>query len=61
MITIKDCEAFCDVDPSWVHEMACRDCLTMVPAYAAAHHIEVCARHFEQADTPAANDLREAA
>ena len=61
MITIKDCEAFCDADPSWVQEMACRECLTMVPAYAAAHHLEVCANHFEGGQAPAANDVREAA
>lgn len=43
MITIKDCEAFCDADPDWVHELACRECLTMVPAYARAHETTVCA------------------
>jgi len=43
MITIKDCEAFCDADPNWVHELACRECLTMVPAYARAHEVNVCA------------------
>lgn len=58
MITIKDCEGFCDADPSWVHEMACRDCLTMVPAYAAAHHLEFCVRHFERCESPVVDDLR---
>lgn len=61
MITIKDCEAFCDADPSWVQEMACRDCLTMVPAYAAAHHIEVCAGHFENSEVAVADEFRRAA
>lgn len=42
MITVKDCEAFCDADPNWVHELACRECLTMVPAYARAHEATVC-------------------
>ena len=43
MITVKDCEAFCDAAPNWVHELACRECLTMVPAYAHAHEATVCA------------------
>ena len=43
MITVKDCEALCDADPNWVHELACRECLTMVPAYARAHEATVCA------------------
>jgi len=43
MITIKDCEAFCDANPNWVHELACRECLTMVQAYARAHEATVCA------------------
>lgn len=43
MITVKDCEAFCDASPNWVHELACRECLTMVPAYARAHETAVCA------------------
>lgn len=43
MITVKDCEAFCDANPSWVHELACRECLTMVPAYARAHEAMLCA------------------
>lgn len=43
MITIKDCEAFCDADANWVNELACRDCLTMVQAYARAHEMTVCA------------------
>jgi hypothetical protein len=42
MITVNDCEAFCDADPSWVHELACRECLTMVPAYARAHEAALC-------------------
>jgi hypothetical protein len=42
MITVKDCEAFCDASPNWVHELACRECLTMVPAYARAHETAVC-------------------
>jgi hypothetical protein len=41
MITVKDCEAFCDADPNWVHELACRECLTMVLAYARAHETMV--------------------
>lgn len=41
MITVKDCEAFCDADPNWVHELACRECLTMVQAYARAHEATV--------------------
>ena len=45
MITVKDCEAFCDADPSWVHELACRECLTMVTAYARAHESTVCANN----------------
>lgn len=43
MITVKDCEAFCDANPNWVHELACRECLGMVPAYARAHEATVCA------------------
>lgn len=37
MITLDDCEAFCDADPNSVHEVACRECLGMVQAYARAH------------------------
>lgn len=46
MITIEDCEAFCDADPTWVSELACRECLTMVPAYARAHEATLCANDF---------------
>lgn len=42
MITVKDCEAFCDADPNWVSELACRECLTMVQAYARAHETTLC-------------------
>ena len=37
MITISDCEAFCDADPGWVRELARREQLGMVQAYAHAH------------------------
>ena len=37
MITISDCEAFCDADPGWVRELARREGLGMVQAYAEAH------------------------
>ena len=37
MITLTDCEAFCDADPAWVDELACRECLGMVQACARAH------------------------
>ncbi len=37
MITISDCEAFCDADPGWVRELARREGLDMVQAYAQAH------------------------
>lgn len=43
MITVNDCEAFCDANPDWVHELACRECLAMVPAYARAHELAICA------------------
>ena len=46
MITIEDCEAFCDANPNWVSELACRECLTMVPAYAHAHEMTLCANDF---------------
>ena len=36
MITISDCEAFCDADPGWVRELARRERLGMVQAYAQA-------------------------
>lgn len=39
MITISDCEAFCDVDPGWVRELARRQKLGMVQAYAQAHEL----------------------
>lgn len=39
MITVKDCEAFCDADPKWVNELARRECLGMVQAYACAHEL----------------------
>jgi len=46
MITIRDCEAFCDADPGWVRELACRECLGMVQAYARAHEVSTCASLF---------------
>lgn len=52
MITIEDCEAFCDADPSWVKELACRECLTMVQAYARAHETTLCANDFQMVRTP---------
>jgi hypothetical protein len=39
MITIRDCEAFCDADPRWVRELARRESLGMVQAYAEAHKV----------------------
>lgn len=53
MITIENCESFCDAAPSWVSELACRECLTMVPAYARAHEIMQCADHFRMTAPPA--------
>lgn len=47
MITIEDCEAFCEADPGWVSELACRECLTMVPAYARAHEALRCANDLD--------------
>jgi hypothetical protein len=65
MITVKDCEAFCDADPNWVHELACRECLTIVPAYARAHEAIVCANDVAMparlAQTPVTSDYRLAA
>lgn len=52
MIRIEDCEAFCDANPDWVRELACRECLTMVQAYAHAHEMTVCANEL-QMDAPA--------
>lgn len=49
MITIKDCESLYDADPGWVRELACRECLTMVPAYASAHEATVCAGYVAMA------------
>lgn len=43
MITVKDCEALCDTQPGWVSELACRECLGMVQAYAYPHLATVCA------------------
>lgn len=43
MITIEDCAAFCEADPGWVSELACREGLTMVEAYARAHEATLCA------------------
>jgi hypothetical protein len=37
MITISDCEAFCDADSGWARELARRERLSMVQAYAQAH------------------------
>jgi hypothetical protein len=34
MITINDCEAFCDADPVHVRHLARDECLDMVQAYA---------------------------
>ncbi|HMX16474.1 MAG TPA: hypothetical protein PK375_02380 [Rhodocyclaceae bacterium] len=46
MIRIEECEALFERRPDWVSEMACRDCLTLVPAYADPHEAQVCADHF---------------
>lgn len=43
MITLEDCAAFCDADPRWVHEMACRDAMPLISAYACAHAATVSA------------------
>lgn len=37
MITLEDCQAFCDAPTSQVDALACRECLTQVQAYARAH------------------------
>ena len=39
MITIEDCQAFCDAPKSQVEELACRECLTQVQAIARAHEL----------------------
>ena len=44
MIRIEDCEAFCDAEPGWVGELAARECLPMVMAYASAHAKAECSR-----------------
>lgn len=36
MITLADCQAFCDVDATWVEELASRESLTLIAAYAQA-------------------------
>ena len=36
MITIEDCKAFCDAPASQVEELACRECLPLVQAFARA-------------------------
>lgn len=43
MITIEDCRAFCDADPARVDELACREHVPMVQAYALAHQATLCA------------------
>jgi|GEM_PF-5139325 len=61
MITVKDCEAFCDANPNWVHELACRECLTMVPAYARAHEATICSSGLAMpafTHTPETSDYR---
>lgn len=43
MITLADCQAFCDVDATWVEELASRESLTLIAAYAQAqtlHQVE---------------------
>lgn len=42
MITIEDCEAFCEAEPAVVRELACSERLTMVQAYALAHEAKRC-------------------
>ncbi|MBK6400819.1 MAG: TerB family tellurite resistance protein [Rhodocyclaceae bacterium] len=39
MITIEDCKAFCDAPASHVEELACRECLPLVQAFARAHEM----------------------
>lgn len=36
MITLRDFEAFCDADPDWVHDLACRERIGLIQAYAKA-------------------------
>ena len=46
MIKMEECEALFERHPDWLSEMACRDCLALVPAYADPHEATVCAGHF---------------
>jgi hypothetical protein len=39
LITIEDCKAFCDAPASHVEELACRECLPLVQAFARAHEM----------------------
>ncbi len=41
MITIEDCAAFCDADPRWVSQLARKESLGPIPAYAQAHALIV--------------------
>ncbi|MBL8487003.1 MAG: hypothetical protein JNK22_07960 [Rhodocyclaceae bacterium] len=51
MIRIEECEALLERRPGWESELACRECLAAVPAYADPHGARVCADHF--GDVPA--------
>ena len=44
MITVDDCAAFCDAEPGRVHEVACREGLPLISAYARVHAMTVCVR-----------------
>lgn len=43
MITIEDCKAFCDADLTLVNELARRESLPMLQAFACAHAVTRCA------------------
>lgn len=55
MITVKECEALCEADPGWVNELASRECLGMVQAYARADEAAVCANEVAMAARPPAD------
>lgn len=42
MITLEDCEAFCEAEPALVEEVARHDCLAGIAALAKAHEQALC-------------------
>ena len=56
MITLEDCAAFCAANPEMVNDWAHCENLTMVMAYARAHHAMLSANDSQMLSGPSPAD-----